>query len=130
MRFSHTALSVKSIERSQKFYESVFNLKFKSRGERKELRVRFVNLVDNKGSMLELFEHDESLALEEDLMEFQKAGIKHIAFEVESIEEVLDNAVKHGASIEWQPKPGITVKRVAFLRDPDGIPIELIEPKG
>src|SRR3989344_5933265 len=91
MRYFHTALSVKSIAVSQEFYEAVFDLKLKSQGERKELSVRFVNLEDEGGNVIELFEHNNPLPLSENLMDFQKIGIKHIAFIVDNIEDTLDN---------------------------------------
>ena len=127
MRYFHTALSVKSIAVSQEFYEAVFDLKLKSQGERKELSVRFVNLEDEGGKVIELFEHDNPLQLSENLMDFQKIGIKHIAFIVDNIEDTLDKAVENGATIIWPPKEGITVKRFAFIGDLDGIPVELVE---
>ena len=112
---------------SQKFYEAVFDLKLKSQGERKELSVRFVNLEDEGGNVIELFEHNNPLPLSENLMDFQKIGIKHIAFIVDNIEDTLDKAVENGATIIWPPKEGITVKRFAFIGDLDGIPVELVE---
>jgi len=127
MRYFHTALSVKSIAVSQEFYEAVFDLKLKSQGERKELSVRFVNLEDEGGNVIELFEHNNPLPLSENLMDFQKIGIKHIAFIVDNIEDTLDKAVENGATIIWPPKEGITVKRFAFIGDLDGIPVELVE---
>ena len=83
MKYFHTALSVKSVDVSQKFYEAVFDLKYKTQGEREELGVRFVNLDDNSGNVIELFEHNNPLPLENDLMDFQKAEIKHISCIVE-----------------------------------------------
>jgi len=127
MRYSHTALSVKSIEVSQKFYTTVFGFEFKSRGDRKELLTHFVYLEDKQGNGLELFEHDSPLPLVEKLMDFRKIGIKHIAFVVDSIEPILERAKKNGASALLEPRKGITVKRIAFISDPDGIPIELVE---
>jgi len=127
MKYFHTALSVKSIEKSQKFYENVFEMKFRSAGERPELGARFVNLEDESGNVIELFEHNDPLSLAENLMDFQRVGIKHISFIANHIEDVLDKALKNGAKIIWPPKKGITVKRVAFISDLDGIPIEIIE---
>ena len=64
MRFFHTALSVKSIEKSQKFYETVFGLKYSKGAERKELNVKFVQLQDDLENFIELFEHDNPLPLD------------------------------------------------------------------
>ncbi len=127
MKFFHTALSVKNIGRSQKFFEEVFEFHFKVNGERPELAVKFVMLENKDGVVIELFEHTSPLPLKENLMDFQQAGIKHIAFIVEDIEAVVKKAVEQGASIIWPVKKGITVKRIAFIADPNGIPIELAE---
>ena len=129
MKYFHTAISVNSIEKSQAFYEAVFGLKFQSKGERPELKVKFVNLEDESGNVIELFEHENPLPLKEDLMDFQKVGIKHFSFIVENLEEALEKATSLGAKIIWPIKEGITVKRLAFISDPNGIPIELVELK-
>ncbi len=129
MKYFHTAISVNSIEKSQAFYESVFGLKFQSKGGRPELKIKFVNLEDESGNVIELFEHENPLPLKDDLMDFQKVGIKHISFIVENLEEAIEKATSFGAKIVWPIKEGITVKRLAFISDPNGIPIELVELK-
>ncbi len=127
MKYFHTAISVTSLEKSQIFYESVFNLKFCARGERRELGVKFIHLEDENHNIIELFEHENPIPLKEDLMDFQNVGIKHIAFVVENIESVIEKAISCGGKIIWPAKEGITVKRIAFISDLDGIPIELVE---
>ncbi len=127
MKYFHTAISVNNLEESINFYKSVFDLKFRSEGERKEKKYKFVNLENENHNVIELFKHDEPLPLEDDLMNFQKVGIKHIAFIVNNLEEAVEKAVSFGAKIIWPIKEGITVKRLAFISDPNGIPIELIE---
>lgn len=128
MQYFHTALSVKNLQEAQKFYEIVFGLKLKTKGERSELGVKFIMLEEaNSKTVIELFEHNQPAPLKEDLMDFQNVGIKHIAFIVEDIENTIEQAVKNNAKIIWPPKQGITVKRIAFIRDPNGIPIELVE---
>ncbi len=127
MKYFHTALSVSDLEKSQKFYEAIFGFKFRSKGERVDLKVKFINLEDTDHNVIELFHHDSPIPLTEDLMDFQKVGIKHLAFIVENLEDAIEKAVKQGAKIIWPIKEGITVKRLAFVSDPDGIPIELVE---
>lgn len=127
MKYFHTAISVNDLEKSQKFYETVFNLKFRSQGERPELKVKFINLEDKNHNVIELFKHEAPIPLKDDLMDFQNVGIKHIAFVVENLEEAMEKAVSAGAKIIWPIKEGITIKRLAFISDPNGIPIELIE---
>ena len=127
---NHVALSVKSIETSRKFYEDVFSLRFQKEGEgeRPELGVRFIILADRQGNAVELFESKRQTPLEENLMDFSRHGIKHIAFTVDSIEETLGKALAQGAKIIWPVEEiGGKIKRLAFISDPDGIPIELME---
>jgi glyoxylase I family protein len=127
MRFFHTALSVRSIESSRIFYEKVFALQFNNEAERKEQNVKFVQLKDDFGNLLELFEHHNPLPLKEDLMDFSRVGIKHISFIVENIEQVISTAIANGGVLIRAPRAGKTVKRNAFIGDLDGIPVELVE---
>lgn len=128
MQYFHTALSVANIKKSQEFYEEVFGLSFKTQGERPELGVKFLMMEDkNTGTVIELFEHEKPVPLKEDLMDFQRVGVKHIAFVVDDIENVIGRAARYGSQIIWPSKKGITVKKIAFIADPDGIPIELVE---
>ncbi|KKQ86117.1 MAG: Glyoxalase/bleomycin resistance protein/dioxygenase [Parcubacteria group bacterium GW2011_GWF2_38_8] len=127
MKYFHTAISVSNLEKSQAFYEKVFDLEFDSKGERPDLKIKIINLKDKNGNVIELFKHEKPVPLQDDLMDFQKVGIKHIAFIVDNLEEAVEKAVSHGAKIIWPIKEGITVKRLAFVSDPNGIPIELIE---
>ena len=128
MKLHHTALAVKNIKKSQKFFEEVFEMKEVSSGSRSELKAAFLNLEDKNGNRIELFEHQEPNELHEDLMDFSQVGFKHIAFSVEDLEAVIEKALRFGASIIWDIKPGVTVKRIAFIADPNGLPIELLEP--
>lgn len=129
MKYLHTALAVRSIEKSKKFYEQVFEMKLKARGERPEIGVKFIMLENEHGQIIELFEHKHPVALKDDLMDFSQVGYKHIAFVVENIETAMKKALKNGAKVIWPAIKGVTVKRVAFISDPDGLPIELVELK-
>ena len=127
MKIFHAAISVKDIKKSQKFYEEVFELTFKVAGERPKQGVKFIMLKDKDGRVIELFEHVSPKTLTEDLMDFSQIGIKHIAFVVDNLEETFDKAIGHGAKVLWPIQKGVTVKKLAFVSDPDGIPIELVE---
>lgn len=127
MKIFHAALSVKSIKASRSFYEKVFNLTFRVAGERPEQGISFIMLQDEHGTVIELFEHKKPKPLTEDLMDFSQNGIKHIAFIVDNLDQTFDKALKNGAQVIWPIQKGVTVKRLAFIRDPDNIPVELIE---
>ena len=127
MKYFHTALSVNSFKESLKFYETVFGFYVRAKGERPEIGSKFIVLEDTSGSIIELFENTSPKRLNQDLMDFQQVGIKHIAFIVDNIEDTINKALENGAKIVWPIKKGITVKQIAFIADPNGIPIELVE---
>ena len=57
------------------------------------------------------------------------SGYGHVAYRVESIDEIGKALEKAGMSFSWGP--GRTPdgrKKMAFIDDPDGYKIELIEP--
>jgi catechol 2,3-dioxygenase-like lactoylglutathione lyase family enzyme len=127
MKYSHTALAVRSIERSRAFYEGIFGLTLKAQKKSEELNATFVQLADEKGVMVELFEHARPSSHDDVPMDFSKLGIKHISFQVEKIEAVLERVKQFGGSVVREIRQGKTVKRNAFAVDPDGIAIELVE---
>ena len=127
MKIFHTAISVNNLKESREFYVKVFGLKFKTAGKRPEVGIRFEMLEDEKGTVVELIEHATPNPLTQDLMDFSNVGLKHIAFIVDDIEEVIARAETEGAKVIWEPRKGVTVKRVAFISDPNNIPIELVE---
>lgn len=129
MKYFHTAISVNNMEESQRFYEEVFDLKVESKVELSDLKTKITNLKSKEGSTIELFQHESPIPLNENLMDFQKVGIKHIAFTVDNIEETMQKALSNGSKIIWPIRNGISIKRLAFISDPNGIPIELVELK-
>jgi len=96
--FSYSYL-LNNLEESRLFYESVFDLKFCSKGGSKELKYKFINLENENHNASELFKHEMPLPLKENLMNFQNVGIKHIAFVVDNIEAVIDSALAHGGKM-------------------------------
>ncbi|HSX09619.1 MAG TPA: VOC family protein [Candidatus Saccharimonadales bacterium] len=127
MKIFHPAISVKNLDTSRIFYETVFDLKFRVAGERPEIGVKFIMLQDKDGTAIELFEHTNPKPLTEDLMDFSNIGMKHIAFIVDDLQQTFDKALSSGATVIWPIQKGVTVKRLAFVKDPDGIPLELVE---
>ncbi len=57
----------------------------------------------------------------------EAAGLRHLAFEVNDIEEVIAEVNKHGVETEAIRIDEFTGKRFTFLADPDGLPIEFYE---
>ena len=60
------------------------------------------------------------------------AGLRHLTFLFESVDETFTRLEKAGVEIKERPRLAINAEvlhKVAFLRDPDGIQIELAEKR-
>ena len=131
MRFLHTMLRVGDLQRSIDFYTKVMGMKLLRTTDRPEQKYRlaFVGYGDeSQGAVLELTYNYGVAAYD------VGAGFGHIAIEVDdaaaACASVRDVAAKFGASVTREAGPvkgGTTV--IAFVQDPDGYKIELIEHK-
>jgi lactoylglutathione lyase len=121
-------IRVGDIDRSLKFYQDILGFKEIRRSDYPEDKFTLIFLQasgdrDNEyGPMLELTYNYgvESYDLGE--------GYGHVAFKVDSISNLQDTLEMHGLTFSWGPgKTPDGRKKMAFLTDPDGYKIELIE---
>lgn len=54
-------------------------------------------------------------------------GLRHLAFKVEKIEDVIKELEEKGIEVEPVRYDGFTGKKMTFLHDSDGLPLELHE---
>lgn len=127
MRLLHTMLRVTDLEKSIAFYTHVLGMKELRRSENKEYRytLAFIGYGDEKDTtVLELtYNWDQSSYSLGD-------AYGHIAIEFEDIYKACDNIKAAGGNISREPGPvkgGTT--QIAFVKDPDGYAIELIQKK-
>lgn len=57
----------------------------------------------------------------------EATGLRHLAFEVEDLEAVLEEMGKNKVDFEPTRTDELTGKRFTFISDPDGLPIEFYE---
>jgi glyoxylase I family protein len=57
----------------------------------------------------------------------EAVGLRHLAFEVDSIDQAIAEVNGHGIETEAVRVDEYTGKRFTFFADPDGLPIELYE---
>lgn len=125
MRLLHTMLRVSDLSRSLSFYTEILGMKLLRSSENEEYRytLAFVGYgEEDSNTVLELTHN-----WDEDSYEMGTA-YGHIALGVDDIYQVCEQLKKQGADVYREPGPvkgGSTV--IAFVRDPDGYAIELIE---
>lgn len=127
MKLLHTMLRVGDLDRSIAFYTNVLGMNLIRKSENAEYKytLAFVGYGDeSKGAVIELtynwgqenYDHGNAFG--------------HIALETDNIYETCNIIKEKGGSVTREPGPvkgGSTV--IAFVKDPDGYSIELINKK-
>ena len=127
MRMLHTMLRVEDLDASLHFYSELMGMKLLRRSDNKEYEytLAFVGYGDEShATVLELtYNWGENT--------YDKGNAYgHIAIEVEDIYGFCGELENQGAEVYRKPGPvkgGQTI--IAFVRDPDGYAIELIQAK-
>lgn len=128
--FVHTSIRTKNMDRAIDFYSRLLGLKLISRREipQNNAEIAFLRDTEAKGSILELtFYRTQKKFTQPD---YENRIFDHIAFEVKDIETCL--AVMRNEKITITDEAfrlSPTGSLIAFVEDPDGTLIELIERK-
>ena len=124
MKYLHTMVRIENIEKSLYFYCTVLGLKEIKRKESKEGKYTLIFLgaenSSNDTGLLELtFNWDQ---------EKYSGGrnFGHLAYSVKNIYKTCEKIHKSGITINRPPRDG----RMAFIKSPDGISIELLQEGG
>lgn len=123
MKLLHTMIRVKNADESIKFYTELLNMKLDHQKRLEDCTLYFLN--DEEGNVqLELTHNDETSAEGYNL----GSGFGHLAFSVESLDKFSEKLDKLGYKYLYEPFDlnGKGTK-IAFVQDPDGYEIELIE---
>ncbi|MBA2871251.1 glyoxylase I family protein [Anoxybacillus calidus] len=123
-RIHHVAIICSDYERSKHFYVNVLGLEVIHEHYRKERNSYKLDLKVNEYDQIELFSFENP---PKRLSYPEACGLRHLAFEVENIEEAIAHLHKHDIEVEPIRMDPITGKRFTFFADPDGLPIELYE---
>ena len=123
MKFLHTMVRVKDIEKSLAFYTDVLNMKLDHKKRLEDCWLYFLTDEENT-CQIELTYNDETPEVGYEL----GSGFGHFAFSVESLDEFTDKINKLGYSYLYPPFDlNGKGSKIAFINDPDGYEIELIE---
>ena len=123
MKFLHTMIRVKNIEESLKFYTSLFNMELSEKRRLEDCWLYFLT-DEEKTCQIELTYNDDT---PKDGYEIGN-GFGHFAFLVESLDSFTNKLKENGYEYLYEPFD-LTGKgsKIAFIKDPDGYEIELIE---
>ena len=128
--FVHTSIRTSNIDRSIGFYTRIMGLKLLNRHEIPQNNAEIAFLQDPEGRVAKLeltFYHKQKRFIQAD---YEDRIFDHIAFEVKNMEKTIDTMRKEKITITDEPfKLGPTGPLIAFIEDPDGTLIELIERK-
>ena len=123
MKFLHTMIRVKDIEKSLAFYTDVLNMKLDHKKRLEDCWLYFLTDEENT-CQIELTYNDETPEGGYEL----GSGFGHFAFSVDSLDEFTDKINKLGYSYLYPPFDlNGKGSKIAFINDPDGYEIELIE---
>ena len=120
VKYLHTMVRVKNIEESKEFYCDLLGLREIKRKESEEGKFTLVFLAapNQEDIALELTYNWNSTEIYSEGRNFG-----HLAFEVYDIYEICIRLQKAGITINRPPRDG----RMAFVRSPDNISIELLQ---
>jgi lactoylglutathione lyase len=126
--FIHTSIRTSNIDKSIDFYTRLLGLKLLSRREipQNNAEIAFLQDPEGKGAKLELtFYRKQKKFIQAD---YEERLFDHIAFEVENMEQTISIMRKEKVTITDEPfRLGPAGPLIAFIEDPDGTLIELIE---
>ena len=142
----HIGITVSDIERSIKFYRDILGLTFKGQAvmegketdalfnmENCKIKIAYLNGSDNIISPpIELLEFINHKTIE-DKPQLNKISTSEICFKVNNIENVYKHLLKNNVECLSSPQEfdftsyGFSKSKALYLKDPDGIILELME---
>ena len=128
MMFTHTSIRTSNMERSIDFYTRILGLKLLSRREipRNNAEIAFLQDPEGKAAKLELtFFRNQKKFVQ---AEYEDRLFDHLAFEIKNMEDTIALMRREKITITDEPfRLSPTGSLLAFVEDPDGTLIELIE---
>ncbi len=127
--FVHASIRTSNMEKSIDFYTRLLGLNLLSRREIKQNNAEIAFLQDpqGKGCTLELTFYRNQKKFTQP--EYEERLFDHLGFEVADMKMTIAALRKENVTITDEPFKLATGTTIAFIEDPDGTLIELIERK-
>jgi glyoxylase I family protein len=123
-RVHHIAIICADYERSKHFYTQILGFKVLHEHYRAERKSYKLDLEVGDRYQIELFSFPDPTPRPS---RPEAAGLRHLAFEVDNIDDAIAAIVADGVEVEPIRVDEFTGKRFTFFADPDGLPIEFYE---
>ena len=120
----HVAIICSDYHKSKHFYTSILGMEIIAENYRKERESYKLDLKLPNGGQIELFSFPSP---PERPSTPEALGLRHLAFNVESVEKTSNYLLSKGIAVEPIRVDEYTNKKFTFFKDPDGLPLELYE---
>lgn len=124
IKVHHIAIICSNYQVSKQFYTKVIGLEILSETYRIEKNSYKLDLALNGNYVVELFSFPNPTKRPS---RPEATGLRHLAFEVNNLEEVVNKMDSLNIGIEPIRIDEFTGKKFTFVADPDGLPIEFYE---
>jgi lactoylglutathione lyase len=127
--FLHTSIRTSNIERSIDFYSRLLGLRLLSRREIKatHAEIAFLQDAEGKGCKLELTYYRNQTRFSQP--DYEERTFDHLGFEVSDLEKTIGAMRKENVVVTDEPFELNEHTTIAFIEDPDGTLIELVQRK-
>ena len=121
-KIEHTAIIVKNLEESIKFYEDILNFKLRTAGSNDSRKMAFLYVEDNPQVEIELIEELT------DVGQLTDGIVDHLAFAIENMAESMEELKAKGIEfLTEEPKLTIFGDKMILFRGINGELLQLIE---
>lgn len=149
LKLHHFSIAVQDLDKSIQWYEDIFGLRLERRRSLCSPEITGRNaFLGRDGIRVELWSLEGAAPVPPDRLDpntdLRTGGTKHIAFDVDDLQSVVDELVRRGVAVatvqrtsgqphlfEEHPESESGVSKspafAAFIRDPDGTLIELLD---
>lgn len=113
---NHIGIAVKSLDEAIDLYHNILGLKFEGTYVSQEQKVKAAFFSIGKNIHIELLEPTSSESTLARFLEKRGEGVHHIAFQVQNVEDALNQLKKNGVElIDTTPRKGAHETKVAFI---------------
>ena len=123
-KFHHIAIICSNYEKSKHFYVNLLGFEIIQETFRKERNSYKLDLRVGTDDQIELFSFPDP---PQRPSQPEACGLRHLAFEVDNIDQSVADLLGKGISVEPIRRDEITGKRFTFFKDPDNLPLEIYQ---